>query len=280
MRRSTCHGTGPVIALGVAVALVGCTFEPGTGFGRFDTGTLHARLELGPARAVDARTMLTDRGHRVRLDVVEVHVDSVAFDAAAGRGATAFDPARPPPGYTLCHGGHCHHEDGRLVSYEEIERELAGGEAAFRTVVRADVGRPLDAVRAETAPLGPWWPSAELPEMTLARARIAIRSAKLEGAVSPSVDGETWWPLRLELSAATTATARVGRTIDRDGAYLLRPHVTLAFGGTLFDGIDLPAAVRDGRIDVSDPEAPLARALAERIAALRPLVVFEEVESP
>lgn len=49
--------------------------------------------------------------------------------AAAGGGAS-FDPAKPPPGYTLCHGGHCHSASGALVSYEAIQAELSGGGAA------------------------------------------------------------------------------------------------------------------------------------------------------
>ena len=35
----------------------------------------------------------------------------------------------PPPGYSLCHGGHCHTTDGGIESYEEIEAKLAGGGA-------------------------------------------------------------------------------------------------------------------------------------------------------
>ncbi|MEC9465765.1 MAG: hypothetical protein VX834_08280 [Myxococcota bacterium] len=47
---------------------------------------------------------------------VEVVTDSA--------GAEVFDPINPPPGYSLCHNGHCHHDSGELVDYEDIQLEL------------------------------------------------------------------------------------------------------------------------------------------------------------
>jgi hypothetical protein len=57
---------------------------------------------------------------------LEVSVEAVEF-IAGETSALSFDPANPPPGYTLCHNGHCHAADGRLVDYADIAAELAGG---------------------------------------------------------------------------------------------------------------------------------------------------------
>ena len=63
--------------------------------------------------------------------------------SSAGDGSS-FDPASPPPGYTLCHNGHCHSESGELVPYDDVRAELAssGGETTV-TIARLEEGGAL-----------------------------------------------------------------------------------------------------------------------------------------
>src|SRR5688572_4227131 len=134
-----------VLLLGIGT--LACTFEDGHGFSTVDRASLEARLEPGVARDLGNHTVLTDVGYQVHLDSATLEVDEVALEELVGGGAsggTSFDPANPPPGYSLCHGGHCHADDGRLVEYAEIEAELAGGGARFSPVVTLPVDRGLD----------------------------------------------------------------------------------------------------------------------------------------
>ncbi len=43
----------------------------------------------------------------VKLDDVSLTLQALALLPGA-EAALAFDPAAPPPGYSLCHNGHCH----------------------------------------------------------------------------------------------------------------------------------------------------------------------------
>jgi FKBP-type peptidyl-prolyl cis-trans isomerase len=70
---------------------------------------------------------------------------------AAARPATAevvFNPTNPPPGWKLCHRNHCHHEDGRVASYQQVMAEVGAtrivGEEAPKTAPPAppDVASP------------------------------------------------------------------------------------------------------------------------------------------
>jgi hypothetical protein len=45
-----------------------------------------------------------------------------------------FDPTNPPPGWVKCHRNHCHHQDGRVASYQQVMQEIGatrivGGDA-------------------------------------------------------------------------------------------------------------------------------------------------------
>ena len=65
-----------------------------------------------------------------------MELDPIALLARREARPTRLRPGKPPPGYTLCHNGHCHHPSGRLVPYAEIEAELAGGGVGTAAVVR------------------------------------------------------------------------------------------------------------------------------------------------
>jgi hypothetical protein len=78
-----------------------------------------------PADRVHDGLLGTARDYRLQLDELVVTIATVAI--SSGEDAIAFDPANPPPGYSFCHNGHCHSDDGRLVPYEEIG-DSGGGE--------------------------------------------------------------------------------------------------------------------------------------------------------
>lgn len=80
--------------------------------------------------------------------------------AAAARPKTeevVFDPTNPPPGWRLCHRNHCHHEDGRVASYQQVMAEIGATRIVGGQVPKAappapeDVGgAPQDAVKTSS----------------------------------------------------------------------------------------------------------------------------------
>ncbi len=68
-----------------------------------------------------------------------------------------FDPANPPPGWKLCHRNHCHNEDGRVASYQQVMAEIGATRIVGGDVPKAappaptDVGSaPKDAVKTSS----------------------------------------------------------------------------------------------------------------------------------
>ncbi len=113
-------------ALALAALLAGC-LDAGAPWGIVRT-TL--AVDLAPdASRLEGDRLVTARDYRLALASVEVEVDAVSIMIRAD--TAAFDPSSPPAGYTLCHNGHCHSDDGRLVPYEEI-----AGAAETETLMR------------------------------------------------------------------------------------------------------------------------------------------------
>lgn len=116
---------GALLAIG-AVGLIqatGCTFEPGEPWGYLDI-ELHAGA-------------LQDSGS---VDIGEQHVTLEELQLLAPAGTAdaieEFDPADPPPGFELCHDGHCHHEDGGLYTYEEIAAGIGDDDSGSVVIAR------------------------------------------------------------------------------------------------------------------------------------------------
>lgn len=262
------HGVHAGAAIFALVStLVGCTLEPGGGFARLESAELAVSFELGRARDAQG-AMLTDRGYLVDIEELVLGLDVLELVELAGaENATSggFDPGAPPDGYTTCHGGHCHSEDGRLVPYADIEAELAGGAARFVPVARLPIGADTDLRRPSTHALERVEPSRELPECRLAKAVLRGSRLTLRGSVRTLGDDQRV-PLEIALDAEPTFTAPLSLTLDRDGPRELRLSARLALDGALLDGIELGELERDGRLELTDPDstegATLSRSLA------------------
>lgn len=79
-------------------------------------------------------SIATSDDYLVTLSELSLEVPSLEVVMDAGGAAEAFDPASPPTGYSLCHNGHCHADDGALVSYDDVTAEL-GASAGRATAV-------------------------------------------------------------------------------------------------------------------------------------------------
>ncbi len=162
----------------LAVGPAGCTFTPGEPFAELTT-ELAARYTDDPARATEMGWQKLASGYDLQLTRAELTVKTVQLFAAAGA-RSAFDPARPPAGYSACHGGHCHAADGRLVSYEEIAAEQSGGKVAPPVLQQG--GGTLDLLAGATLrPTCP--PPCQVGHGTLTRLRLVLARLELAGIV-------------------------------------------------------------------------------------------------
>ncbi len=265
--------------------LSGCALEPGESFAVLEPTV---RADYTPVASRDAgngfQRLASD--FQVRLDGAALgvtHIDLVG--GATGGGPTTFNPANPPPGYTNCHNGHCHRNDGALVDYEDIQAELdGGGGAAESTVASLHVDADLDLLVEET--LTPECePSCELPRTNVSRYQWDVASVRMEGAVrdgraTPRFTGER--PFRVTLT--TEGTGDAGRPVlalrgsvaipaDREHKPRVKLAMSLSLTPTLFDALDWAATTPgpDGVVDLDAPEhAAFRAALLESLSELEP----------
>ncbi len=246
-------------ALAIAVALVpACAWDDGAPFGEV-TVDFTARWTEVPARGGDWQKLASDFE-------VQVTAASATFGALAlvdvGTVALNFDPADPPPGYSNCHGGHCHADDGRLVSYEEIAAELAGG-GGPAPVIRLAVGaRELRTGVAET--LACAGAPCDLPLATVGRVELPVARLELAGLVRdtrtpPRVAAPQPWTLALDRADdAAPATGTLDLPVDRGHA----PRITLAVDAlptaALLDGVRFEQATGPTWAVETDPDSVTA----------------------
>jgi hypothetical protein len=269
--------------LPLLLACASCAWEAGEGFATLEPTARVAFVPLEDREAGEGWQRLdTDFQARITAGSMRISHIELLGPASAGGGGS-FDPANPPPGYSSCHGGHCHREDGALVTYEEIEAELGGGGAAAPVVASLLLGDVDLRVPAEQALS--CTPDCELPRTELQRMRWPVEVLTLEGHVrdgraSPRLLGER--PFRVVLSAPAQ-----GALVTLEEALVLAsdrsepPRVSLALQldvtARLLDGLDWSTATEAEGVLVVDGErsAPLREHLLENLAQLEPRAKLE-----
>ncbi len=231
-------------ALPAAMILAGCTFQPGVSFGTLADATLDARFQP-PASRMDAEGRLkTASGYRIRIDSLKLMPKQLDFQSTTGKAGTggSFDPADPPAGYSLCHGGHCHRDDGALISYEEIEAELSGGSLKTATVLSLPVVSAFDLLTGSaTASLVQNQAGRQLDRSQWSKASLQFASLTASGSVEdPSsfnrLGGQTrTWSLTLSPSAFSQ---KIEVNIDRDQGDRLAIAATFTLSEKLWDEVD------------------------------------------
>lgn len=245
-----------------AALTAGCAFSDGEPFAVV-TARLEASAPVPEDRALEDGWQRLASDYQVRLEAVEL--EAGAFELVElGGGGIGFDPANPPPGYSLCHNGHCHSDEGGLVSYEEIAAELAGSGGEERVVMQLPVGS-LELVGGVDRELS-CVPDCELPLTEIGLIRLPAGPIRLAGQVrdsraEPRFEGE----LDFEGSVAeVTWIASTSIPADREAD----PEVGLVLGLELvsryLDGVDFAALPRaGGAIDLSTAADEVARGLEE-----------------
>lgn len=260
--------------------LSGCALEPGESFAVLEP-TVRADYTPVATRDVGNGFQRLASDFELRLDGAALgveHIDLVGGGGASG--PTTFDPANPPPGYTNCHNGHCHRDDGALVDYEDIQAELdGGGGGAEATVASLHVDADLDLLADQT--LSPACePSCELGRTQVTRYQWDVAAVDLEGAVrdsraAPRLHGERRF--RLALTAADAPLLVLRGTVDipsdRENKPRVKLALRLALSPALFDAVDWSATTpgADGVVDLNAAEnAAVRTAIVEALAALTP----------
>lgn len=294
MKLVAARGAIPVLSLAL-VGTVGCAFEPGEPYGLVTASLdVHYR-ELADRYTPDGFQKL-NTDYQARLTSAVLVVDAIELlDAGTELAVATFDPANPPPGYSLCHGGHCHAADGSLVDYEDIAAELAGAGGTEPTTVVTLTAGTVDLLTSEPFELG-CAPSCALPEGYLVLARLTASRLELAGQVrdarvEPRIAGEVDWQVALELLQPAETSDANDHEHDHDaadepaGRFELRldlpvnedepPNVTMRFAmptdAKLLDRVDFSLVPPDsyGVIDLNASAGAAARSeLALNFAAL------------
>ena len=164
----------------------GCAFGPGEPFATV-APRFEARYEIPSDRQLQEQgwaKLASD--YQVRLTAFTLEVAEVELrsrSGGGGGGGGTFDPANPPPGYSQCHGGHCHRDDGALVSYEDIQAELdGGGTATVRTELALHVGREVDLL-AGASLVPACEPDCTLDQTRISSVRAGVEAVRIEGFV-------------------------------------------------------------------------------------------------
>ena len=248
----------------VALAASGCTLSAGDWFADLRP-TFEARYAPRADRDTGDGWQKLNTLYQIQMTRALVTVEDIQLqDLGGGGAAAAFDPAHPPRGYSLCHNGHCHRDDGALVSYEEVAAELAGGGTiTVQTVVSLPIGQSdlLAPVRRDLA----CEPGCGLPEAKVQRARatlvhVAFEGLVREGRVPARVTGEVPWRWEAALAADTgrePVYLDCAADLPADNAHPpnVRLDLTLEIGARLLDDVEWSALVAGaGVIDLAAPE--------------------------
>jgi hypothetical protein len=266
----------------------GCALDVGEGFAVIQP-SLRAAYTSPTERDVGGGYQRLPAEFEVRVTTAKMHLERIALLGSAGdRAPATFDPANPPPGYTVCHNGHCDREDGSEATYEEVEAELAGGGGAASTVATLPVGE-VDLLAPETLALE-CQPDCELPSTTVISGKWTVTALQLEGTVRDSLTpprfaGER--PFRLELSPSgdhgdddhdheePVAVLTGGLEIPSDRAHAPQVVLDLALemNSEIFDHVDWAAATTepDGSVDLNhEDNTEMLTELLEKLAELTP----------
>lgn len=158
----------------------------------------------------------------------------------AGTAGGEFDPANPPPGYTLCHQDHCHAVDGSLESYDEIIAKMAASDGPAALLTRrlaVDVELPSEI--EETLKI--------IEPLSANEAEITVDEIRLRGILSGDDDVE----LRIRLGlVAIQHSVPIALDVGRHWPAHQILSLRLVWPDDLFEGLDFSTAtvVNDGQL--------------------------------
>jgi hypothetical protein len=237
------------IALGGLVVTGGCTFSDGEPYGVV-SASFDASYELRDDRDVgDGTWQKLVNEMEVRVDEARLTVEVVELVGAGSEiGSLTFDPANPPPGYSLCHNGHCHSDSGDLVDYEDIQAELAAGEggtASTALVLQGGTDDLLDGAPLSLACGDCLLDRGRLSLVRLSASYLVVSGVIRDGLDEPRFDGSRSFEAAVSLSPNSEADGAVGVIehavsvpLDDENPSQVTLALNLTTSASLLDGID------------------------------------------
>ncbi|MBQ9396593.1 MAG: hypothetical protein IJU23_13900 [Proteobacteria bacterium] len=149
----------------------------------------HATFHIDTALVTDAgtetgSTYTAQNGDQIRIDSLEVEVESIAL-VAAGNGSSGdveFDPANPPAPFTNCHGDHCHStESDATYTFDEIRQILADKASGKTSVFEADVEKSVTLTDLNQTQSLTNIADGDLDETTIAEYRVKLGEIHFKG---------------------------------------------------------------------------------------------------
>jgi hypothetical protein len=248
------------LMVALALGSAGCLGE-GRPWGEVELA-VGVGFEPPASRLDEAGRLKTANDFRVELEGLDVEIGAVELLAEVA--GVAFDPSSPPPGYSLCHNGHCHADDGRLVPYDEIAAELAGG-AGSEVVVGVEGGvfalEGVGRVTGMTA-CGEAAPCVVSSPVTVGLVRVGVPVLRVRGRVFEGRTSVQRVPVEgvpFEVSIATETT------VATTGGWRFGPAERLGLSGVAL--VEVPASLFDGvsweAMEAAEIEAAIADAWGE-----------------
>ena len=244
-----------------AVLTTGCAFDDGNPWGRA-TFEVAAMFDP-PGSRLDDGLLKTAKDFRVEVETLEVTLEAIELEVSTSGEVGEFDPANPPPGYSLCHNGHCHFEDGSLVDYEDIAVEQAGGDFVVTQTIDGAVNL---GAQPRAASLGQCSMNCQLERGALGVVRLRVSNVRLVATVTDTRD-RLAEPLEIDRSFPVDATV----SVPVEGQIGVGEPGGVQIGATF----EMPAGFLD-RVDFDDPETEFSLAISGAIQ--EPDVLRVEVE--
>ncbi|MDR0965230.1 MAG: hypothetical protein LBM75_01755 [Myxococcales bacterium] len=178
------------VAVALCLAVSACANDTGESFTKL-SASLEAELIQHADEMTEDGFFRLESGVEIKITEARLTVSAVDL-IVAGKDAssTVFDPANPPAGYSSCHGGHCHADDGRLVDYADIQAELdSASDAEPAVAMTLEFDAAIDLLHPEE--IVPTCESANskscsLSEGTLRRVDLKVSQLTIQGQVRKS----------------------------------------------------------------------------------------------
>jgi hypothetical protein len=157
--------------------------------------------------------------------------------------STGFDPADPPPGFGLCHNGHCHADGGSLVAYEDVAIAASESVASGRVIQPVDAG--VELVRGSVSvPFEGPCEGCQLDPGQLGSVGLNIVAVRVRGQVFDLLEGDARRlpEAGVEVSFTVLVDVALGRqlggVVGKDDPPGVEIQTTFLMTERLFDGVD------------------------------------------
>lgn len=216
------------------LAVANCSFTDGQPWGEVE-GSIAAQ-PVDSTGAIPEDVTL----EQATIDA-KLFVESVSTSSGGSGGS--FSPSNPPDGYTLCHNGHCHSEEGELVSYEDVRAEL-NSKAGTSTTTLGRWEGDVDLQTGEMTRL----PAIKIAQRTsIDRVKMRATNVILTGTIQTG--GETV-PIEAQLGQFDIATLEgIGMQVGPNAPFRQSIRLCAQWGNDWFDDIDFSQLDRqDGTV--------------------------------